>query len=225
MTRGTTMAGLMAMSLWLHGESCRQESMGSLIGTMPLRFDLVIGSCAHDLKNRLSLKRAKSKQWPSTCTSSCVGLVRMAMWATTLGLFGSCPTHAQILDPATDQPGGEWCYLAKSTTVIGVPFQPDVTQVTFDGALFTGSAELCFFYGAGNHPLLARQKTFAEGWIPIVQYAWKDGNMAYDIEYFAASIDGESADDTVNFVQIRMHNTGTNPATGEFAAALRHNGE
>ena len=129
-----------------------------------------------------------------------------------------------MLDPATDTPDGEWCYLAKSTTVIGVPFQPDVTQITFDGAVFTRNAELCFFYGAGDQPLLAREKTFAEGWLPIVRYAWKDGEIAYDIEYFSAPLAGENAENTVNFVQLRMRNAGGQPATGQFTAALRHNG-
>ena len=137
----------------------------------------------------------------------------------------SLAATAPMLDPATDKPGGEWCYLAKSTTVIGVPFQPDVTQITFDGAVFTRNAELCFFYGDKDQPLLAREKTFLDGWMPVVQYAWQDGDVAYDIEYFSAPLDGENADNTVNFVQLRMRNTGraSRPA-GSFAAALRHSG-
>ncbi len=129
-----------------------------------------------------------------------------------------------MLDPATDKPGEEWCYLAKSTTVIGVPYQPDVTQITFDGAVFTRHAELCFFYGTNAVPLLARGKTFLEGWLPVVQYAWRDGDIAYDIEYFCAPLAGETASNTVNFIQLRMRNTGPRPATGALAAALRHSG-
>jgi hypothetical protein len=136
-------------------------------------------------------------------------------------LLRAAPT---MLDPATDKPGEEWCYLAKSTTVIGVPFQPDVTQITFDGAVFTRNAELCFFYGDNDQPLLARGKSFLNGWLPIVQYAWKDGDIAYDIEYFAAPLEGEGAENTVNFVQLRMRNAGNKPATGQFTAALRHSG-
>jgi hypothetical protein len=143
-----------------------------------------------------------------------------------LGMLASSAVLAAVpmLDPATDKPGEEWCYLAKSTTVIGVPFQPDVTQITFDGAVFTRNAELCFFYGDKDQALLARGKTFLDGWLPIVQYAWKDGDIAYDIEYFAAPLEGESAENTVNFVQLRMHNAGVKPATGQFTAALRHSG-
>ena len=126
-----------------------------------------------------------------------------------------------MLDTALDDPAKPWCYLAKSTTVIGVPFQPDVTQVTFDGALYTKNAELCFFYGQPMRPLLARQKNFLEGWLPVVQYAWSDGPVSYDIEMFAAALDGESADNTVNFVRLRARNTGHTPVTAVLGAMMR----
>ncbi len=145
-----------------------------------------------------------------------------AVWSVVL--IAAPFAHADMLDPATDKPGDEWCYLAKSTTVIGVPFQPDVTQITFDGALFTRNAELCFFYSTNDQPLLARSKTFLEGWIPIVQYAWQEGGIDYDIEYLALPLEGENADNTVNFVQVRMHNAGKQPAAARLTAALRHNG-
>jgi hypothetical protein len=131
---------------------------------------------------------------------------------------------AAMLDPATDKPGEEWCYLGKSLTAIGVPFQPDVTQITFDGAVFTRSVELCFFYGVNDTPLLARGKTFLDGWLPLVQYAWRDGTIAYDIEYFAAPLAGENNDNTVTLVRVRMRNEGQKPATGRITAALRHSG-
>ena len=129
-----------------------------------------------------------------------------------------------MLDPATDTPGREWCYLGKSLTAIGVPFQPDVTQITFDGAVYTRHAELCFFYGDKDEPLLARSKTFLDGWMPVVQYAWQAGDIAYDIEYFNAPLAGENAADTVTFVQWRMRNTGKHSAVGTVVAALRHSG-
>jgi len=143
---------------------------------------------------------------------------------TAIAAFSRAATPT-MLDSATDTHDREWCYLAKSTTVIGVPFQPEVTQITFDGAVFTGNAELCFFYGSDDEPLLAREKTFADGWMPIVQYAWSHHGLACDIEYFAASLDGETPDNTVNFVQIRMRNAGPKAAECRLTAALRHTGQ
>lgn len=138
--------------------------------------------------------------------------------------INTAPQTDTILDPRTDIPGKEWCYLAKSTIAIGVPFQPDVTQITFDGAVFTRNAELCFFYSDKNKPLLARNKTFLDGWLPVVQYSWSDGNIVYDIEYFASPLDGENAENTVNFVQLRMRNKGLKSATGTIISAMRHSG-
>ena len=130
-----------------------------------------------------------------------------------------------MLAPSADEAGREWCYLAKSTTVIGVPFQPDVTQVTFDGALYTTNAELGFFFGGQCIPLLARQKTFLEGWIPVVQYAWLADGVNYDIEMFALPLDGEGAANTVNFVRVTVRNRGPASATATLMAAMRHSGK
>ncbi|MBL7134737.1 MAG: hypothetical protein ISS78_11610 [Phycisphaerae bacterium] len=129
-----------------------------------------------------------------------------------------------MVDPAIDAPDKPWCYLAKSTTVIGTPYMPGAVQVTFDGAIYTQSAELCFFYGKGLRPVFARQKTWLDGWIPIVQYAWRDGPIAYDIEMFGAPLDGEDETNTVQFARMTMRNTSKTQADGRIAAAMRHNG-
>ena len=132
---------------------------------------------------------------------------------------------AAMVDPAIDDPAREWCYIAKSTTVIGVPYMPDTVQVTFDGALYTRHAELCFFYGDPLRPVMARQKTYLEGWIPIVVYDWREGAIAYDVEMLSAALDGEDESNTVQFVRVRIRNVGQRPARAAFAAATRCTGE
>ena len=129
-----------------------------------------------------------------------------------------------MVDPTMDDPKLPWCYLAKSTTVIGVPYMPGAVQVTFDGAIYTQSAELCFFYGKGLKPLLARQKTWLDGWIPIVQHAWRDGPIAYKIEMFGAVLDGEDEANTLQFARLTMRNASDTPADARIAAAMRHSG-
>jgi hypothetical protein len=132
------------------------------------------------------------------------------------------PSLSDMTSPSIDDPSKEWCFLARSTTVIGVPFQPDVTQVTYDGALFTGEAELSFYYGTEMKPMMARQKTFFEGWMPLVEYAWREGAIRYEFEAFAQALPGEDAKNTVNFVRLTMSNTGTEPATGFIWSGFRH---
>lgn len=130
-----------------------------------------------------------------------------------------------MMDTSVEDGNREWCYLAKSTTTIGVPFQPDVTQVTFDGALFTKHAELCFFYGKPLKPLFARQKTFLEGWIPVVLYDWTEGNVRYDIEMFADQLDGEDESNTINFVKVMIKNKGADRTKAAFSSASRNTGK
>lgn len=144
--------------------------------------------------------------------------------------------YKKVIDPSIDDLAKPWCYLAKSTTVIGVPHQsgyttgtPEtaiytygaVTQVTFDGSLFTNNAELGFFYGKGDTPLLARQKHFYQGWIPIVEYSWNLEGIHYDIEMLAAVVDGYSEDNTLNLVKVKMTNTAKTTQEAYFTTVLR----
>ncbi|MFA6108141.1 MAG: hypothetical protein WDA75_05150 [Candidatus Latescibacterota bacterium] len=136
------------------------------------------------------------------------------------------PAVRGMVDPAGDDPAREWGYSPKALTWIGVPFQPHWTQVTFDGALYSlGQVELCFFHGRPPQPLLARQKTYLEGWIPVVQYDWREGSVQYAIELFAAALEGEDATNTVNFVRVEIVNHGPAKTTASFTAALRNCGE
>ncbi|NQT53015.1 hypothetical protein HQ576_13240, partial [bacterium] len=129
-----------------------------------------------------------------------------------------------MVHPSIDDPAREWCYLAKSTTVVGVPYMPDAVQVTFDGAIYTRSAELCFFHGDPLRPVMARQKTFLDGWIPIIQYQWVEGPIAYGIEMFGAVLDGFDEANTVQFVRLTLRNASDLPATGQVAAGMRSSG-
>jgi hypothetical protein len=144
--------------------------------------------------------------------------------------------YKKMFDKGIDDPTKPWCYLAKSTTVIGVPHQsgytsgtPEtaiytygaVTQVTYDGSLFTNNAELGFFYGKNDIPLMARQKTFYQGWIPIVQYSWNLEEIRYDIEMLATVLDGYREDNTLNMVKVTMTNTANITRDAFFTAVMR----
>jgi len=86
----------------------------------------------------------------------------------------SFPRTALYPPGRIDNPEKEWSYLLEPTTVIGMPFSTHAVQVTYDGSIFTGSGELCFFYGKDNTPLFARQRYFLKGWIPVVMYSWEE---------------------------------------------------
>lgn len=131
--------------------------------------------------------------------------------------------HGAMVDPAIDA-GGEFSYLSKPSTTIGVKAGPEGSQVTFDGAIYTGSAELCFFYGTPLRAVMVRRKQLADDWMPVVTYAWRDGLIAYNLEAFGATLDHRPASNTINFVQVRVQNLGRQAQRAVLASALRYSG-
>ncbi len=130
-------------------------------------------------------------------------------------------TAGPMFDPVIDAPNQEWCYAAQSTTVIGMPFVPEPVQITYDGAVYTRHAELAFFYGEGLRPVMARNKTFRDGWMPIVEYGWSHGGIDYRLEIFSAELPVLGRANLVQFVRLTMSNPGAKPAEGVVAAAIR----
>jgi len=126
-----------------------------------------------------------------------------------------------MFDPVMDRPDAEWCYAAQSTTVIGMPFVPAPVQVTYDGAIYTRYAELAFFYGKDLTPVMARNKTFRDGWIPVINYGWKDGGVDYRLEIFSTELTGLGRENLVQMASLTMTNSGSSPAEGVVAAAVR----
>lgn len=120
-----------------------------------------------------------------------------------------------------DDPAKEWCYLQKSTTVLGMPYNPQVTEVTYDGALYTGYIELDFATGSKDTPLLIRQKTFLEGWIPVVGDTWQEDGLDYEIQMFAAPATQEGITNCINFVRISVKNNTSSEKEARVVASLR----
>ncbi len=129
----------------------------------------------------------------------------------------------KMMDTSLDNPGKEWCYLQKGTTVVGFPFMSDVTQITYDGAIFTKYAEVSFFYGETLKPVCVRQKTWKEGYIPVIQYDWNEGNLSYKMEIFSARLSGVS-DNELNYARVIITNNGKVNQKSHFATAIRFSG-
>ena len=126
-----------------------------------------------------------------------------------------------LFDPAIDRPEREWCYAAQSTTVVGLPFVPEPVQVTHDGAVYTRHAELAFFHGDPLAPVMARNKTFLDGWIPVVGYGWTHDGVDYHLEIFSAELPELGIENLVQFCRLSMANSGDSQAEGVLVAAVR----
>jgi len=159
--------------------------------------------------------------WFLASRNSCTGLrcfrLAMALWPMASCLAGQAP----MFDPIIDRPDQEWCYAAQSTTVIGLPFVPEPVQITYDGAIYTRNAELAFFFGEPLAPVMARNKTFLEGWIPVVGYQWEDGPIRYELQIFSAELPELGRSNLVQFARLTMTNSTLSPAKGTFATAIR----
>ena len=142
-----------------------------------------------------------------------------------LALLLAIPAFAgpQMCDPAIDD-AGPFCYLSKSSTIIGMKDAHTGTQVTFDGAFYTGAAELAFFTGTPLRPICVRSKTFAEGYLPIVQYHWTEGDVTYSVEAFGMSLDGKPESNIINFIRVRVDNRNSGDQKATLAAAFRYCG-
>jgi len=128
-----------------------------------------------------------------------------------------------MVDPVIDEQE-PFCYLAKSSTCLTVIAAQKGTQLTFDGAFYTGGMELCFFYGYLLKPVMCRQKYLLDGWMPIVSYSWKDGDIVYNVEAFANTLDGNPQSNLINFVKVEIQNTGLQNSKAHFVSATRFSG-
>ncbi len=136
-------------------------------------------------------------------------------------LLLATPLFAQMVNPAIDLER-PFSYFAKPTDVIGVMDARVGTEITPEGYFYTGFGELMFFTGNPPRPVNVRVKTLAKGYQPIVQYAWAEGDVQYQVEAFAATLDGNPESPLINFVRVTARNTGSAPAVGWFGAGVRY---
>ena len=138
-----------------------------------------------------------------------------------------------MLTPGLDHPAEPFSYFAQPTDEIGVMDAQAATEITPEGYLRTGSAELLFFTGPGQDRLLvpvrARLRTLTDGHLPIDHYHVLRNGIDYRFTVFAATLDGRTAPDgsgvLVNFLRVRLVNTTAQPTRAIFAAATRYDAE
>lgn len=129
---------------------------------------------------------------------------------------------AQMVDPAMDREDEPFSYYSHPTDVIGVMDARVGTLVSPEGYLFTGYGELMFFTGNPPQPAVQRVKTMYRGYLPILEYTYRDHAIEYRVTTFAATLDGNPESPLMNFVRVRAVNTGKMPLAGHFATGVRY---
>jgi hypothetical protein len=132
------------------------------------------------------------------------------------------PVPPDMVDPAIDS-AGPFTYFSKPTDEIGV-MDGRGTEVTPEGYLYTGYGELMFLAGPTLRPVQQRIRTLRDGWMPVIGYEVRRGDVAYDFTLFAATLDGRPDSPVVDFVRVVVRNTGPSNALGRVAFAVRYTG-
>lgn len=128
-----------------------------------------------------------------------------------------------MIDPAIDQQE-PFEYLRQPWAMIGSRASGVATQITPEGFLFTGAAEIMFYGGADMQPLTSRTKTLLKGYLPILNYTAQRGNIQYRFETFAAPAQNVSGI-PINYVQVEIKNLGNSPQNAAFGLGVRFRGE
>jgi len=135
----------------------------------------------------------------------------------------SRPHRFDMVDPAMDDGSGPFSYYSHPTDVVGV-MDGRGTEVTPEGYLYTGYGELMFLAGPTLTPVSQRIRTLRDGWLPVVEYDARRGDVAYHFAIFAATLDGKPESPVLDFVRVTMTNSGTTAARARLAFAVRYTG-
>ncbi|MEM2637507.1 MAG: hypothetical protein QXL15_04090 [Candidatus Korarchaeota archaeon] len=112
------------------------------------------------------------------------------------------------IDPYIDQEGEPFSYFAKPVMQLGVRNGRIATELTPEGHLYTGAAEIIFF-GNGKQ-LEKRIWTLKDGYIPLVSTKIQRDDIEYNIEIFHYWMDPQyqNPKSLINMVQITAINHG-----------------
>lgn len=140
--------------------------------------------------------------------------------------------HGQMVSPSIDVPNKPFSYFAAPTDEIGVMDAEGATEITPEGYLRTGYAELMFFAGEQMEPTRARIRTLEDGRLPIIQYQLERDGIVYRFTLLAARVGGKASEGAadedkspiVNFVRVEMVNQEAQPNRAVFATGVRYDG-
>jgi hypothetical protein len=134
--------------------------------------------------------------------------------ALTLLLFAAC------LGAPGAAAAAQWSFIVTPTEQLGVPGYPAGTEITPEGYLYTGSAEIVFGFGprlrAWNVPI----RSLADGRFPIISSHASVGHVSYGLTTFAAAVGGQPVD----FVHVRITNHGRSAEPVGWEIGTRYTG-
>ena len=138
----------------------------------------------------------------------------MRRTALTLLLFAACCALPGVAAAAP------WSFIVEPTEQLGVPGYPAGTEITPEGYLYTGSAEVVFRYGPHQRAWNVPTRQLAAGRYPVISSRTRAGQVGYTVTVFSAAAGGQP----VNFVRVRMTNRGRTTARVGWGIGTRYTG-
>lgn len=112
----------------------------------------------------------------------------------------------KMLSPAIDLDNQPFSYFREPITVLGIKDGPEGSEVTPEGTIYTGNAELLFFVGSYPFKINQRVITLYKGYLPIVNYKYFYDDIHYYFQMFAYTLDGKPESNLINFVKVTVSN-------------------
>jgi hypothetical protein len=134
--------------------------------------------------------------------------------ALTLLLFAVC---CSVPGAAAAAP---WSFIVTPTEQLGVPGYPAGTEITPEGYLYTGSAEIVFRFGARLRSWNVPIRRLEDGRYPVISSQAHASGVSYGLTTFTAAVGGGPA----NFVRVRITNHSASTAAVGWALGTRYTG-
>ena len=150
------------------------------------------------------------------------------------------------VDPNIDDPAQPFSYFIKPSQQLGLPGRVApapptgaaglrdmlhnpahnvfATQVTPEGHLYTGAAELVFFAGDPPAEIVQRIRTLRRGYLPCVQMEFERDGIKFRIEAFQFWLGEAMQSPPVNFIRVTAKNEGTQAAESRFGVGFKFGG-
>lgn len=113
----------------------------------------------------------------------------------------------KMASPSIDLDNTNFSYFLYPVDVLGMKDFPEATEVTPNGSLYTGFAELLFF--VGNYPNLVSQRirTLYKGYLPIIEYEYFYDDAEYKFQMFANLLrENDLKSNLINYVKVNIKN-------------------
>ncbi len=130
----------------------------------------------------------------------------------------------RMVDPGIDEDTGPFSYFSRPSYQMGLPGERYATQITPEGHLFTGSAELEFFAGQNLEAISKRIWTLYRGYLPCINYQFEKQGILYEVQAFQYWLAENFESIPVNFIRITARNPGESPKRAEFAVGFEFGG-